>query len=79
MTSVWKSTGGSTDVEDQRLLLRIGDVCERLALGRSLVYRLIQRGAIRSVKVAGARRVLSADLEEFVRTLRGGDDEAVGQ
>lgn len=52
------------------LLLRVEDCAHRLRLGRSLTYRFIQSGELRSIKVAGARRVLVSDLEEFVRRLR---------
>ncbi len=50
-------------------LLRIDEVCERLALGRSFVYRLIQTEQLTSVRIGGARRVLASDLERLVRQL----------
>ncbi len=58
------------------LLLRVEEAARRLGLGRSLTYRFIQAGTLRSVKVAGARRVLVSDLVEFVRNLR--DESDVG-
>lgn len=57
------------------LLLRIDQVCERLQLGRSLVYRLIQQETLKSVRIGGARRVLVSDLESFVRTLANDVDD----
>ena len=54
---------------EERLLLTVKQAAERLALGRSMAYRLIQTGALRSVKVGGARRVLVSDLEDFVQRL----------
>ncbi len=57
----------------EKVLLRIDEVCELLSLRRSFVYRLLQRGELRSVKVGGARRVLLRDLDEFVGRLK---DEA---
>ena len=59
------------------LLLKVEDAAARLRIGRSLTYRLIQTGALRSIKVAGTRRVLVTDLDEFVRRLR--DDDGEGQ
>ena len=53
----------------EQLLLTVSQAAGRLQLGRSLTYRLIQTGELRSVKIAGARRVLAQDLEEFVRGL----------
>ena len=59
------------------LLLRVEDAARRLGLGRSLTYRFIQTGQLRSVKVGGARRIMSSDLEEFVLRLREEDDGSV--
>jgi excisionase family DNA binding protein len=55
--------------EDDHLLLTVPQAAERLQFGRSLTYRLIQSGALPSVKVFGARRVLVRDLETFVSSL----------
>ena len=60
---------------EELLLLKVQDVCVRLSLGRSYVYRLLQTQALRSVRVGGSRRVLLRDLEDFVHSL-GADDEA---
>jgi excisionase family DNA binding protein len=64
-------------VAEQLRLLKIRDVCVRLSMGRSYVYRLIQTQVLRSVRVGGARRVLTSDLEDFMLRLReedGNDD-----
>lgn len=53
------------------LMIDVREAARRLGLGRSLVYRFVQTGQLRSVKVAGARRILVADLNEFVRGLKG--------
>ena len=60
------------------LLLRVEEAAHRLGLGRSLTYRLIQTNQLRSVKVAGARRVLASDIEAFVRGLVLGSEEEDG-
>ena len=54
---------------EKRLLITVKEAAQRLALGRSMTYRLIQTGALRSVKVGGARRVLVSDLEHYVERL----------
>ena len=46
---------------------------EALGLSRAKVYELITSGALRSVRIDGARRVRAADLEAFVESL---DSEA---
>jgi excisionase family DNA binding protein len=58
------------------LLLRVEQAAQRLGLGRTLTYRLIQTGELRSIKVAGARRVLVSDLAEFVARIRDETDKA---
>jgi excisionase family DNA binding protein len=62
---------------EDKLLLKISDVCERLSLRRSFVYRLIQQQTLPSVRVGGARRVIARDLEDFVARLKG-DGESDG-
>jgi excisionase family DNA binding protein len=60
----------------EQLLLRVEEAAKRLNIGRSLAYRFIKSGELRSVRIAGARRVLVADVEEFVQQLkvRAGDE-----
>ena len=49
-----------------RELLSVGSAAERASIGRTLMYSLIQRGDVRSVK-AGRRRLIPADsLAEFM-------------
>lgn len=59
----------------EELLVDVKEAARRLGIGRSLAYRLLQRGELCSVKVAGARRVSVADLEAFVERLRRERDE----
>jgi excisionase family DNA binding protein len=54
-----------------RLLYRVTEVAEALSLSRAKVYELITSGALRSVRIDGARRVRAADLEAFVQSLSG--------
>lgn len=51
-------------------LLRVPEVAEALGLGRTTVYSLIKSGALRSVRVAGCRRVAETDLEAYIDGLR---------
>lgn len=52
------------------LLLSVEAAAKRLGLGRSLAYRPIQTGELRSLKVGGCRRAPLRDLAEFVDRLR---------
>jgi excisionase family DNA binding protein len=54
-----------------RLLYRVGEVALALGISRAKVYELINSGALRSVRIDGARRIKAADLEAFVASLSG--------
>jgi excisionase family DNA binding protein len=47
-------------------LLSIAQVCQRLAMGKSWVYRRIHEGEIPSVRLGRTIKVRRADLENFV-------------
>jgi len=47
-------------------LLRIEDVAQRLAVSRSMAWKLIAYGHLRSVRIGRAVRVRPADLEAYV-------------
>ncbi len=51
-------------------MLKVGEVCERLALSRSEVYELLASGELPSVKLGRARRVADNDLEDYINRLR---------
>jgi excisionase family DNA binding protein len=48
-------------------LLKVEEICERLSLGRTLIYQLIATGEIPSVAIGRARRVREADLDAWVQ------------
>ena len=53
---------------DQPLLLRIREVCELTALGRSTVYGLLDRpGGLPTIRVGRARRIPAAAVREWVQ------------
>lgn len=64
-----------TAVAAPRLLWRIDEAAERVALGRSKFYELIARGEIRVVKVGRATRIADEALRDWVarRTSSVGD------
>ena len=56
-----------------RRLLRIEDVAERLAVSRSMAWKLIAYGDLPAVRIRRAVRVRPADLEAYVeRAVREG-------
>jgi excisionase family DNA binding protein len=58
------------DAVDMRAprLLRIDDVAEHLAVSRSMAWKLVSHGVIRSVRIGRAVRVRPADLAVYVET-----------
>jgi excisionase family DNA binding protein len=47
-------------------LLRIEDVADRLAVSRSMAWKLVAQGDIRSIRIGRAVRIRPADLDAFV-------------
>jgi excisionase family DNA binding protein len=60
---------GTTTRTDDQLLLRPAEAARRLGIGRTKLYELMATGDLRSVKIAGARRVSATALAEFVAAL----------
>ena len=59
----------ATENRVDKILLTPEEAAERLSIGRTLVYELIARGAIASVRVGRARRIPVAALERYVEQL----------
>jgi excisionase family DNA binding protein len=64
-------TPGSTP----RVLLRVEEAAERLAISRTLIFAYLKSGAIESVKVGRLRRIPADALAAFVTRLT--NDQAV--
>ena len=47
-------------------LLRAIEVAKALSISRAMAYRLMQQGDIRTVRIAGSRRVRIKDLERYI-------------
>jgi excisionase family DNA binding protein len=52
-----------------KLLLTVSEAAESLGLGQTMVYQLLQRKELASVKIGRARRIRVRDLEEYVAQL----------
>lgn len=62
--------GGHTDIGIHvRLLYRVEEAAEILALGRSTVYELLATGQLKSIKVGRACRITASELDRFVEEL----------
>lgn len=51
-------------------LLSIGQVCQRLGMGKSWVYRRIHEGSIPSVKLGRTIKVRRSELEDYLEQHR---------
>ncbi len=51
---------------DPRQLLTIADTADYLAMSRGAVYNLLRTGELRSIHIGRSRRIVLADLWEFV-------------
>lgn len=47
-------------------LLTVTEAAEILKLGRTLVYELVLRGELKSIKIGRARRIPVSALDEFI-------------
>lgn len=52
---------------DTKLLLTVDEAAAAMSLGRTLLYRMVMRGGITSIKVGRTRRVPIWSLREYVR------------
>ena len=53
-----------------KLLFRVEEAADALSIGRSKAYELIQRGALRVVKIDGATRIPAEELRAYVDRVR---------
>lgn len=63
----------------ETMLLKVPEVAARLGMSRAKVYELMASGALRSVRLDGARRVRTEDLLDFVAQLDGRWPTRVGR
>lgn len=57
-----------------KFLLTVVEAGQLLSLSRMSVYRLIQAGTLRSVKIGGARRVSVKAIRAYIAQLEAEDD-----
>lgn len=59
------NTVGAPDASSARLL-RVEDVADQLTVSRSMAWKLVAAGELRSVRIGRAVRVRPADLEAYL-------------
>lgn len=53
-----------------RFLLTVDEAASALGIGRSHLYRFVQTGELRTLKIGRARRVTVEALREFIENLQ---------
>lgn len=51
---------------DTRKLLTVGEAAQAMGIGRSMLYQLVMRGDIPSIKIGRARRIPVTALDEWI-------------
>jgi excisionase family DNA binding protein len=55
-----------TNLEISKKLLTINEAASALGLGRSLIYTLVAKGELKSIKIGRARRIPLSAIDEFI-------------
>ena len=63
----------SPSSELARVAYSIPETAAQVGVGRSLIYRMIEEGRLRSVKLGKRHVVTTWDLEDFLLRKQGGD------
>jgi len=61
---------------ENRLLLSVEECARALGISRSLLYRLLNRGAFRSVKIGRKRKILASSVTEYITHLEQAEGES---
>jgi excisionase family DNA binding protein len=59
--------------DQDRMLYRVGEAAQLLAVSRSKMWEIVLRGDIDSLKIDGSRRITRGAIEAYVARLAGGD------
>ncbi len=51
-------------------LLTVPEVCQRLNIGRTMLYELVNRRQIKTVKIGKKRLVSTLDIDAFIESQR---------
>ena len=57
-------------------LLRLPEVAARLALSRTAIYRLIERGELQPVRIGSALRFSAFEINRLIETMKGRENHA---
>jgi excisionase family DNA binding protein len=61
----------------EHLVLTIEEAADRLCIGRTLMYSLVQAGAVESVRIGRLRRIPIDALDSFLHQLRAANPDSV--
>lgn len=69
MDDLHDGSNASDPLPNAKVLVSVEEAATLLSLGRTVVYRLVTRNELRSVKVGRTRRVVVSSLQEYVDRL----------
>lgn len=64
------------NTEVEKRLLRVTEVCHALGMSRSSIYREIDAGHLRALKIGKSLRITQEELNRFISALQGRGDVA---
>ncbi len=70
----WRCEKEMNRVDAANKLLKAEEVAKRLNISKSLAYRLMQKGDIRTIRINSLVRVSESDLNEFILKNRSGEN-----
>jgi excisionase family DNA binding protein len=71
-----RQNSSSKEHSMQPLLVSIDEGARIVGLGRTMLYQLIAKNQIKSVKIGRARRIVLTDLEAYIERLRAEASDA---
>ena len=66
---------GREESMSEKKLLTISETADRLSLGKSKTYELIQEGRLNAVRIGRAVRIEVGELDRFVERLQTNQDD----
>ena len=64
--------GGKPSTRPSSAMLTVDEACEYLRISKWTLYRLIQTGKLKTIKIGSRRLIRTVSLQEFVDRLEAG-------
>lgn len=64
------NTSAQAIILNDRLTYTVNETCRKVQIGRSSLYKYIQSGQLRSLKIGNCRRIAANDLHDWLESFR---------